>query len=142
MILEKKLSFNFFNIHWINRRFSLLVFLAVDLLIIFINFLITENYYFDKNITQNFIYFISLWILFSYLTERYYDLKKFRIRRKFIYLLYFSYKTLITIFLITFVNIILFIFKKNDFIINLDYFINLASIFGGVIIFNILISFF
>ena len=135
MILEKKLSFNFFNIHWINRRFSLLVFLAVDLLIIFINFLITENYYFDKNITQNFIYFISLWILFSYLTERYYDLKKFRIRRKFIYLLYFSYKTLITIFLITFVNIILFIFKKNDFIINLDYFINLASIFGGVIIF-------
>ena len=142
MVLEKRFLLNIFNNHWMNKRYSLFVFLILDLIIIFIHFLVKGNSYLNNNITQNLIWFSSLWILFSYLTERYYDLKKFRIRRKYIYLLYFLYKTLITVFLIISINIVLYIFKKNDIILSFDYFINLASIYGGVIVLNILISFF
>ena len=142
MSLSKKFKFNIVNNHWINGRISIISFLIVDLIIILLNFFLKRNFYPSNYIYINLLLFSSLWVLFSYLTERYYELEKFRMRRKYIFLLHFIYKTLSTTLLILLISTLLSIFYKNETIVDIYFLINLMHIFASATILNIVICFF
>ena len=141
MFKSRKNRFYIFNYNWINIRFSIITFLFVDLLILFLNYFTNSFFPFIINIKNDFLLLSILWIIFSYLTERYYDLKKFESRKKYIFLFYFLSKTVLTFFYILLVKSILFIFNIKSIMFEINFFYNLFFIFFVSSLINILISF-